>query len=90
MSEANKEIIVNINENQTIIELSEIIQPFKSEIFIKKMFRGNVHEINLKSFLGLITINLQNKDRISVRAVGDDCEDALQAVVKYLTRNDAV
>lgn len=83
--ESTQDIIVNIDENQTIIELSKIIQPFQSEIYIKKMFRGNLHEINLKSFLGLITINLQNNDKVTVRAIGQDSEEALSAVIKYLT-----
>ncbi|MBU8906954.1 HPr family phosphocarrier protein [Desertibacillus haloalkaliphilus] len=82
---STREITVNISEDQTIIDLSKKIQPFQSQIFLKKIVRGNPIEINLKSFLGLITLNLQNGDTITVRVVGEDSEQALEAVVDYLT-----
>jgi len=85
MKESTQEIIVNIDEDQTIIELSEKIQPYHVEIFIKKIYQGSVYEINLKSFLGLITMRLNNGDKVWIRAEGDDHEEALQAVVDYLT-----
>ncbi|WP_216829144.1 HPr family phosphocarrier protein [Alkalihalobacterium elongatum] len=88
MSETSlKEITINIGEDKTIIELSKIIQPFQSEIYLRKLLRGNPIEVNLKSFLGLITLNLQNGDSITVKAVGMDSEEALQAVVHYLTQD---
>ncbi len=79
------EITVQISEDQTIVELSKSIQPFHADIFLKKFVQGNPVEINIKSFLGLITLHLQNDDRIQVRAVGEDSEEALKAVVDYLT-----
>lgn len=85
MNIATMEIHINISEEQTIVELSKEIQQFSSEIFIKKVVRGNVIEVNLKSFLGLITLQIQNGDALTVRAVGVDCEKALAAVVNYLT-----
>ncbi|OLO42470.1 phosphocarrier HPr family protein [Alkalihalophilus pseudofirmus] len=84
---SSKDISINIGEDKTIIELSKIIQPFQSEIFLRKVFRGNPIEVNLKSFLGLITLNLQNGDTITVKAVGVDSEDAVNAVVEYLTNS---
>ncbi|MGO4887466.1 HPr family phosphocarrier protein [Anaerobacillus sp. MEB173] len=83
--ESMKEITVQITEDQTITELSKVIQPYKSEIFLKKMVRGNVIEVNLKSFLGLITLQLKNDDKILVRTVGEDSEEAMEKVVKFLT-----
>ncbi|WP_139193747.1 HPr family phosphocarrier protein [Anaerobacillus alkalidiazotrophicus] len=83
--ECSKEIVVNITEEQTITGLSNSIQPLESEIFLKKMVRGMIIEVNLKSFLGLITLQLKNGDKLQVRAVGDDCEVAIQEVVNYLT-----
>ncbi len=83
--ECTKEITVNISEEQTITDLSKSIQPLNSEIFLKKMVRGMIVEVNLKSFLGLITLQLKNGDKLSVRAVGDDCEVAIEEVVNYLT-----
>ncbi|MEQ6390665.1 HPr family phosphocarrier protein [Bacillaceae bacterium S4-13-58] len=83
--EVSKQIKVDISEEQTIVELSKSIQAFDSEIFLKKNVSGSVIEINLKSFLGLINLRLTNGDLLTVRAVGDDCEEALQEVVDYLT-----
>jgi phosphocarrier protein HPr len=83
--ECTKEIIVNISEDQTITDLSKSIQPLNSEIFLKKMVRGMIVEVNLKSFLGLITLQLQNGDKLSIKAIGDDCETAVEEIEKYLT-----
>lgn len=83
--ECTKEIIVNISEDQTITDLSKSIQPLKSEIFLKKQVRGMIVEVNLKSFLGLITLQLQNGDKLYIRAVGEDCEVAVAEIEKYLT-----
>lgn len=83
--ECAKEIIVQISEEQTITDLSRSIQPLQSEIYLKKTVRGMVVEVNLKSFLGLITLQLQNGDKLQVKAVGEDCELAVEEVVKYLT-----
>lgn len=81
----DKKIIINISEEQTIIELSKVVQPYHSEIFLKKFLDGNITEINLKSFLGLITLRLKNNDQITVRVVGEDCEEALEKIVEFLT-----
>ncbi|ARK31213.1 HPr family phosphocarrier protein [Halalkalibacter krulwichiae] len=85
MEKASKQIIVNISEEQTITELSQLVQPFASEIFLKKLVNGNIIEVNLKSLLGLITLQLKNNDRITVRTVGEDCHEALNKVVAFLT-----
>ncbi|MBU8790258.1 HPr family phosphocarrier protein [Bacilli bacterium] len=44
-----------------------------------------LYEVNLKSILGLINIHLTNGDKVEVRAVGEDAQKALEAVVEYLT-----
>lgn len=80
----SKSIVVNISENATIVELSKAIQKFKSEVFLKKNVNGAIHEINLKSFLGLITLQLRNGDTLIVNAIGEDCEEALAEVASYL------
>jgi phosphocarrier protein len=83
--EYSLEITVNISEEQTITELSQLIQPYHCEIYLKKLVRGTVIEVNLKSFLGLITLQLRNGDRLTVRAIGEDSEAALREVVEFLT-----
>lgn len=81
----SKTIEINIPENVTIVEVSNATQKFQSEIYLKKIVNGAVHEINLKSFLGLITLQLRNGDQLTVSAVGEDCETALEEVVNYLS-----
>ncbi|MCT8137178.1 HPr family phosphocarrier protein [Anaerobacillus sp. CMMVII] len=83
--ECIKEITVNISEDQTITDLSKSIQPLESEIYLKKMVRGMIVEVNLKSFLGLITLQLKNDDKLIIRAVGEDCDQAVAEIEKYLT-----
>ncbi|MYL32036.1 HPr family phosphocarrier protein [Pontibacillus yanchengensis] len=85
MSELSKVITVNIDETQTIIELSNKIQRFDSEIFLKKYVDGSMIEVNLKSFLGLINLRLTNGDEITVRCIGEDSEEALNEVREWLT-----
>jgi len=80
-----KEVTVNISEEQTIIELSRMIQPYDSEIYLQKLVDGSSMEINLKSFLGLITLRLTNGDQLTVRVIGEDCEQAMNKVVDFLT-----
>ncbi|NYF23789.1 HPr family phosphocarrier protein [Sporosarcina sp. JAI121] len=84
----SKTIVVNISENVTIVEVSKATQKFQSEIYLKKNVDGSIHEINLKSFLGLITLQLRNGDNLVVSAVGKDCEKALKEVVDYLCETD--
>ncbi|MFB5662299.1 HPr family phosphocarrier protein [Alteribacillus sp. HJP-4] len=80
-----KEIIIQISENQTITELSQLLHPYQAEIYLEKKDGSHIIEVNLKSFLGLITMRLQNGDRVNVRTEGKDAENALEAVVEYLT-----
>lgn len=87
MKESQKNIVVNIKESQTIMELSGKLQSFSSDVYLKKIYLGNVLEVNVKSFLGLITLHLENGDSISVRAVGEDCEEVLEVVVNFFTKD---
>lgn len=80
-----KDIIVNISDDVTIVEVSKATQQFQSEIYLRKNVNGTVHEINLKSFLGLVTLQLKNGDRLTVRTVGEDSEVAMENVVQYLS-----
>lgn len=82
---SSKDIIVNISEDVTIIEVSAATQKFNSEIYISKVVNGTPHHINLKSLLGLINIQLKNGDHITVKAEGSDCEEALAEVIQFLS-----
>lgn len=81
-----KDIVVNISDKVTIVEVSKATQKFESEIYLKKNLNGTPHEINLKSFLGLITLQLRNGDHLNIRTVGEDCKEAMEDVIGYLSQ----
>ncbi|MFC7062160.1 HPr family phosphocarrier protein [Halobacillus seohaensis] len=84
----SKTIKVYIKESQTIIELSQIIQQYDSEILLKKNVNGSIIEANLKSFLGLINLRLHDGDEVQVECIGDDAADALKEVEKFMQPDD--
>ncbi|WP_070120889.1 HPr family phosphocarrier protein [Bacillus marinisedimentorum] len=86
MSESIRENVpVQISDELTIVDLSALTQKYKSEIYLKKVVRGSVIEVSLKSFLGLITLQLQNGDEITIRAVGEDSEEAVAEVETFFS-----
>ncbi|KAB8132659.1 HPr family phosphocarrier protein [Gracilibacillus oryzae] len=84
MKDFKKQVVVDITESQTIVELSYLLQKYDSEIFILNVSKNHVQEINPKSILGLATLQLKNGTEITVRAVGDDAEEAVMEVTKFL------
>jgi phosphocarrier protein HPr len=82
---STQEVNVNISEDQTIVDLSQILQPYQAEIYLEKVVDGTMREVNLKSFLGLITLQLKNGDRVKVKAIGKDHEQALHEVVSFFS-----
>jgi phosphocarrier protein HPr len=87
MESALKNVSVYLSENKTIVDLSRLIQKYDSEIFVKKIVNGSVIEVNLKSFLGLITLQLRNGDKVQARAVGRDSHEALVEVEEFFCDN---
>lgn len=85
MKELTEKVVVNISEKATIVDLSKMTQKYDSEIFLKKIVGGSVIDVNLKSFLGLITLQLKNGDQVTVRVVGEDSDEALREVVTFLS-----
>lgn len=82
-NESTQDVQVNISENQTIVDLSQILQPFEAEIYLEKVVDGTAREVNLKSFLGLITLQLKNGDKVKVKTVGQDHEKAIREVIAF-------
>jgi phosphocarrier protein HPr len=82
---STQEVNVNISEDQTIVDLSQILQPYQAEIYLEKVVDGTMREVNLKSFLGLITLQLKNGDQVKVKAIGKDHEQALHEVVSFFS-----
>lgn len=82
---ATKKVVVNISDNVTIVDISKATQKYQSEIYIHKVVNGTPHDINLKSFLGLINLRLKNGDEITIKSEGIDCDDALNEVVQFFS-----
>ena len=83
MEESKREIKIKITEEQTIIDLSNRLQVFHSEIYLTKVVGGMVREVNLKSLLGLITLQLKSGDTVTIKAVGKDHQEALTEVSRF-------
>ncbi|WP_078393914.1 HPr family phosphocarrier protein [Shouchella patagoniensis] len=79
------ELEVMLTEKQTVVELSQCLQSYKAEIYLQKVLNGVVHEVNLKSLLGLINVRLKNGDHVTVFAEGPEAAGAVQAVAAFLS-----
>jgi phosphocarrier protein HPr len=82
-----KDVTVYLSENKTIVDLSQLIQKYDSEIYLTKIVNGSVFEVNLKSFLGLINLQLRNGDEIKVSVEGEDSRLALIEVIRFFSKN---
>ncbi|MCA0972164.1 HPr family phosphocarrier protein [Halobacillus litoralis] len=86
MEAIQKNVTVHLDENQTIVELSGIVQSYDAEILIKKDVQGSWYEINLKSILGLINLQLKNGDVILLESKGKDRQQAMEAIESYFSK----
>ncbi|WP_134702375.1 HPr family phosphocarrier protein [Ammoniphilus sp. YIM 78166] len=77
--------IINLSEDRTILELSQILAQFSSVVIVKKYEGAFYKEANLKSILGLISLRLKNGDQITIEGTGEDEEQAVQAVATFLS-----
>ncbi|MDV2582199.1 HPr family phosphocarrier protein [Alkalibacillus haloalkaliphilus] len=80
----SKTVSIQLNDTQTIMELSQLIQKYDAEIFLQKNVQGSIREANLKSILGLINLQLQGDDQVKIICDGPDAESALQAIEDFL------
>ncbi|TGB02937.1 HPr family phosphocarrier protein [Halobacillus salinus] len=86
MDAIRKNVTVHLDEKQTIIELSGIVQRYDAEILIKKEVQGSWYEVNLKSLLGLINLQLQNGDVILLESKGKDQQQAIEEIESYFSK----
>lgn len=86
MESLKKTITVHLDEKQTIVELSSIVQRYDAEILIKKDVQGSWYEVNLKSILGLINLQLHNGDVIHLESKGKDQQQALEEIESYFSK----
>lgn len=83
ISSFKKNTVINITEDQTIIELSYLLQKYDCEVFIRNESGNQIHEVNPKSVLGLATLQLRNGVEATVRAEGKDAEEAVLEVIRF-------
>ncbi|GGP09567.1 HPr family phosphocarrier protein [Oceanobacillus neutriphilus] len=83
ISSFKKNTVIHITEDQTIIELSYLLQKYDCEVFIRNESGNQIHEVNPKSVLGLATLQLRNGVEATVRAEGKDAEEAVLEVIRF-------
>jgi phosphocarrier protein HPr len=76
--------VVNLSEDKTIIELSQILSEFPLPVLIKKNEGAYYKEANIKSILGLISLRLKNGDHITIEGNGENAKEAVEAVARFL------
>lgn len=86
MESIQRSVTVHLDENQTIVELSRIVQHYDAEILVKKEVQGSWYEVNLKSILGLINLQLKNGDLIYIESKGKDQQQALEDIESYFSK----
>ncbi|RPF54320.1 HPr family phosphocarrier protein [Aquisalibacillus elongatus] len=86
-NQVSKTIRIQLDDAQTIMELSQLIQKYDAEIFLQKNVHGSMMEANLKSILGLVNLQLQGDDQVKVICEGPDADSALQAIEHFLNAN---
>lgn len=82
--EVVRKAVVNLSEDQTIVELSQILAAFSSAVIVKKNEGAYYKEANLKSILGLVSLRLKNGDHITIQGTGEDAEAAVEAVARFI------
>lgn len=81
MTENN--VIVKIKRGLTSNNLAAFIQKaskYQAEVFVEK----NGLKANAKSLLGLLSLQIENGDNVKLVANGEDENEIVQELVKYL------
>lgn len=79
----SKEITVGLKNTIEVRPLAMVVQlagKYDSRIYLKKEDRT----INAKSFMGVITLELDHDDVVTVEAEGPDEEEAVSEIVHFL------
>ncbi len=79
-----KEVTVNIldgKEERPIAVMVQLAGEFKSRIY----FESDNRKVNAKSIMGMMTLGLYPGEPISITIEGEDEEEAMEKIEKYLT-----
>ena len=70
-------------ETRPIAMLVQVASQFESSIHLESGSRN----VNAKSIMGMMTLGLDNGERVTITADGSDEEKALQSMKEYLTKD---
>ncbi len=73
--------ISNGLEARPVAMLVQVASQFESQIFVE----SGEKKVNAKSIMGMMTLGLDTGERITVVAEGNDEEEAMTSIEKYLT-----
>lgn len=73
--------ISNGLEARPVAMLVQVASQFESQIFVE----SGEKKVNAKSIMGMMTLGLDTGERIMVVAEGNDEEEAMTSIEKYLT-----
>ena len=73
--------ISNGLEARPIAMLVQVASQFESQIFVE----SGEKKVNAKSIMGMMTLGLDTGEKITVVAEGNDEEEAMTSIEKYLT-----
>ncbi|MCR5785175.1 MAG: HPr family phosphocarrier protein [Eubacterium sp.] len=79
-----KEVTVNIldgKEERPIAVMVQLAGEFQSRIY----FESDNRKVNAKSIMGMMTLGLYPGEPINITIEGDDEEEAMEKIEKYLT-----
>lgn len=79
-----KKFVVNIpqfDEARPVAEIVQTASQFDSKVYL---ISGN-KKINAKSIMGMMSLGLCNNEEIEIEADGPDAEQAVDAIIDYMS-----
>lgn len=69
-------------EARPVAQLVQVASQFESEIYVE----SGVKKVNAKSIMGMMTLGLDMGEQIILSAKGEDEEEAMASIEKYLNQ----
>lgn len=68
-------------EARPVAQLVQLANQYKSEIHMEIEMK----KVNAKSIMGMMTLGLDNGEKVTISADGEDEQEAIEAIEKYLS-----
>ena len=78
-----KSVIVNLptdSEARPVAVMVQISSRYDSRVYVS----ANNKKVNAKSIMGMMSMGFANGDELSIEAEGEDSEEAVEAMAKYI------